>query len=165
MTYSFLPLKLPLARVLLGALAATAAVPMFGSAPRRRNGGDQERGLIVATEETSSSVHQGRQADRLRNELVEDLRKYAPFEIKQEILPGPASWRRQHRQVRRSRSRRRSSPRNAELARLHQPDRDATQLLREEEVRYGIKSIKDRAARLRRAGGSALLGLWPELRG
>ena len=77
-------------RVLLGALAAQAIVPMF---PGRAHAASMEeikkRGLIVATEDDFRPfefVKDGKPTG-FDNELVEDLRKYAPFEIKQEILP------------------------------------------------------------------------------
>jgi polar amino acid transport system substrate-binding protein len=89
MPYS--PSRLSLSRrVLLGALAATALVPMLGS--RARAAGMEEikkRGLIVATEDDFRPfefVKDGKPTG-FDNELVDDLRKYAPFEIKQEILP------------------------------------------------------------------------------
>jgi polar amino acid transport system substrate-binding protein len=76
--------------VLLGALAATAAVPVLG---RRANAASMDeikkRGLIVATEDDFRPfefVKDGKPTG-FDNELVEDLKKYAPFEIKQEILP------------------------------------------------------------------------------
>src|ERR1700751_2590289 len=49
----------------------------------------KKRGLIVATEDDFRPfefVKDG-QPTGFDNELIEDLRKYAPFEIKQQILP------------------------------------------------------------------------------
>jgi polar amino acid transport system substrate-binding protein len=77
-------------RLVLGALAATAVTPMLGN--RARAAGMDEikkRGLIVATEDDFRPfefVKDGKPTG-FDNELVEDLRKYAGFEIKQEILP------------------------------------------------------------------------------
>jgi len=77
-------------RALLGALAATAAVPLLGR--RAQAAGMDEikkRGLIVATEDDFRPfefIKDGKPTG-FDNELVEDLKKYAPFEIKQEILP------------------------------------------------------------------------------
>ena len=77
-------------RVLLGALAATAALPWLGI--RTRAAGMEEikkRGLVVATEDDFRPfefVKDGKPTG-FDNELVDELRKYAPFPIKQEILP------------------------------------------------------------------------------
>ena len=77
-------------RVLLGALAATAALAMPGG--RARAAGMEEikkRGLIVATEDDFRPfefVKDGKPTG-FDNELVDELGKYAPFPIKQEILP------------------------------------------------------------------------------
>jgi polar amino acid transport system substrate-binding protein len=78
-------------RVLLGALAAAGAVPMLGGRARAAASMEEikKRGLIVATEDDFRPfefVKDGKPTG-FDNELVEDLRKYAPFEIKQEILP------------------------------------------------------------------------------
>src|SRR5882724_2997447 len=77
-------------RVLLGALAAAAALPILGSRARAASMEEiKKRGLIVATEDDFRPfefVKDGKPTG-FDNELVEDLRKYAPFEIKQEILP------------------------------------------------------------------------------
>src|SRR5712672_3741722 len=77
-------------RVLLGALAATALVPTLGSRARAASMEEiKKRGLIVATEDDFRPfefVKDGKPTG-FDNELVDDLRKYAPFEIKQEILP------------------------------------------------------------------------------
>jgi len=78
-------------RVLLGALAAAGAVPMLGGRARAAASMEEikKRGLIVATEDDFRPfefVKDGKPTG-FDNELVDDLRKYAPFEIKQEILP------------------------------------------------------------------------------
>jgi polar amino acid transport system substrate-binding protein len=77
-------------RVLLGALAAQAVVPMLGGRASAASMEEiKKRGLIVATEDDFRPfefVKDGKPTG-FDNELVEDLRKYAPFEIKQEILP------------------------------------------------------------------------------
>jgi len=101
---------------MLALLAAQFAMPMLiGNA--RAAGLDEikKRGLIVATEDDFRPfefVKDGKPTG-FDNELIEDLRKYAPFEIKQEILPGPASWPASAPASMTSPSRRRSSPRNA----------------------------------------------------
>lgn len=77
-------------RLMLALLAAQFAMPMLiGNA--RATGLDEikKRGLIVATEDDFRPfefVKDGKPTG-FDNELIEDLRKYAPFEIKQEILP------------------------------------------------------------------------------
>ena len=77
-------------RLMLALLAAQFAMPMLiGNA--RAAGLDEikKRGLIVATEDDFRPfefVKDGKPTG-FDNELIEDLRKYAPFEIKQEILP------------------------------------------------------------------------------
>jgi polar amino acid transport system substrate-binding protein len=77
-------------RVLLGALAALGTVPMLGGRARAASMEEiKKRGLIVATEDDFRPfefVKDGKPTG-FDNELVDDLRKYAPFEIKQEILP------------------------------------------------------------------------------
>ena len=77
-------------RAVLAALAATATVPMLGSKARAASMEEiKKRGLIVATEDDFRPfefVKDGKPTG-FDNELIEDLRKYAPFEIKQEILP------------------------------------------------------------------------------
>jgi polar amino acid transport system substrate-binding protein len=77
-------------RLVLALLAAQFALPMLGG--RLHAAGLDEikkRGLTVATEDDFRPfefVKDGKPTG-FDNELVEDLRKYAPFEIKQEILP------------------------------------------------------------------------------
>jgi polar amino acid transport system substrate-binding protein len=77
-------------RVLLGALAATAAIPVLGRRAQAASMDEiKKRGLIVATEDDFRPfefIKDGKPTG-FDNELVEDLKKYAPFEIKQEILP------------------------------------------------------------------------------
>ena len=90
MTYSSSRSSAISRRVLLGALAATAAVPVLGGRARAASMEEiKKRGLIVATEDDFRPfefVKDGKPTG-FDNELVEDLKKYAPFEIKQEILP------------------------------------------------------------------------------
>jgi polar amino acid transport system substrate-binding protein len=76
---------------LLGAVGATAIAPMLGGRARAAASMDEikKRGLIAATEDDFRPfefVKDGKPTG-FDNEMVEDLRKYAPFEIKQEILP------------------------------------------------------------------------------
>jgi polar amino acid transport system substrate-binding protein len=77
-------------RVLLGALAASATLPVLGSRANAASMDEiKKRGLIVATEDDFRPfefVKDGKPTG-FDNELVDDLKKYAPFEIKQEILP------------------------------------------------------------------------------
>jgi polar amino acid transport system substrate-binding protein len=77
-------------RVLLGALAASAAIPVLGRSAQAASMDEiKKRGLIVATEDDFRPfefIKDGKPTG-FDNELVEDLKKYAPFEIKQEILP------------------------------------------------------------------------------
>ena len=77
-------------RVLLGALAASAAIPVLGRRAQAASMDEiKKRGLIVATEDDFRPfefIKDGKPTG-FDNELVEDLKKYAPFEIKQEILP------------------------------------------------------------------------------
>ena len=77
-------------RLTLGLAAALLAVPaLFGSAQAASMDEIKKRGLIVATEDDFRPfefVKDGK-ATGFDNEMIEDLRKYAPFEIKQQILP------------------------------------------------------------------------------
>jgi polar amino acid transport system substrate-binding protein len=77
-------------RLLLGAAAATAMAPMLGGRAHAASMEEiKKRGLIVATEDDFRPfefVKDGKPTG-FDNELVDDLRKYAGFEIKQEILP------------------------------------------------------------------------------
>src|SRR6266702_590733 len=77
-------------RLMLGLLAAQFAMPMLiGTAKAASLDEIKKRGLIVATEDDFRPfefVKDGKPTG-FDNELIEDLRKYAPFEIKQEILP------------------------------------------------------------------------------
>ena len=89
-TYSLNRLSSPSRRVILGLLAAHLAMPLLaGNAQAASLDEIKKRGLIVATEDDFRPfefVKDGKPTG-FDNELVEDLRKYAPFEIKQEILP------------------------------------------------------------------------------
>jgi polar amino acid transport system substrate-binding protein len=77
-------------RLTLGLTAALMAMPMLaGSASAGTLDEVKKRGLIVATEDDFRPfefVKDGKPTG-FDNELIEDLRKYAPFPIKQEILP------------------------------------------------------------------------------
>src|SRR5260370_1140621 len=77
-------------RLLLALLAACLVVPAWGSRARAASMEEiKKRGLIVATEDDFRPfefIKDGKPTG-FDNELVDDLRKYAPFEIKQEILP------------------------------------------------------------------------------
>jgi len=77
-------------RLLLGLAAAQLAVPLLTGAAQAASMDDiKKRGLIVATEDDFRPfefVKDGKPTG-FDNELIEDLKKYAPFEIKQEILP------------------------------------------------------------------------------
>jgi hypothetical protein len=80
----------PSRRLTLSLLAALLAVPMLiGNAKAAGLDEIKKRGLIAATEDDFRPfefVKDGKPTG-FDNELIEDLRKYAPFEIKQEILP------------------------------------------------------------------------------
>src|ERR1700682_2590996 len=77
-------------RLMLALLAAQFAMPMLiGNAQAAGLDEIKKRGLIVATEDDFRPfefVKDGKPTG-FDNELIEDLRKYAPFEIKQQILP------------------------------------------------------------------------------
>src|ERR1700730_798878 len=77
-------------RLMLGLLAAQFAMPLLiGKAQAASLDEIKKRGLIVATEDDFRPfefVKDGKPTG-FDNELIEDLRKYAPFEVKQEILP------------------------------------------------------------------------------
>jgi polar amino acid transport system substrate-binding protein len=77
-------------RLLIGLLAAHFAMPMLAGKSEAAGLDEiKKRGLTVATEDDFRPfefVKDGKPTG-FDNELVEDLRKYAPFEIKQEILP------------------------------------------------------------------------------
>jgi polar amino acid transport system substrate-binding protein len=76
--------------LMLGALAALFAMPMLSANAKAASMDEiKKRGLIVATEDDFRPfefVKDGKPTG-FDNELIEDLRKFAPFEIKQEILP------------------------------------------------------------------------------
>ena len=77
-------------RLLLGSMAALFAMPMLiGNAKAAGLEEIKKRGLIVATEDDFRPfefIKDGK-ATGFDNELIEDMRKSAPFEIKQEIIP------------------------------------------------------------------------------
>jgi len=77
-------------RLMFGALATLFAMPMLiGNAKAASMDEIKKRGLIVATEDDFRPfefVKDGKPTG-FDNELIEDLRKFAPFEMKQEILP------------------------------------------------------------------------------
>jgi polar amino acid transport system substrate-binding protein len=77
-------------RLALGLAAALLATPaLFGGAKAGSMDEIKTRGLIVATEDDFRPfefVKDGK-ATGFDNELIEDMRKSAPFEIKQQILP------------------------------------------------------------------------------
>ncbi len=77
-------------RLTLGVAVALLAIPaLSGSASAASMDEIKKRGLIVATEDDFRPfefVKDGK-ATGFDNEMIEDLRKYAPFEIKQQILP------------------------------------------------------------------------------
>src|SRR6266481_5742495 len=77
-------------RLMLGLLASQFALPMLAGRVQAASFDEiKKRGLIVATEDDFRPfefVKDGKPTG-FDNELIEDLRKYAPFEIKQEILP------------------------------------------------------------------------------
>src|SRR5271167_2496843 len=77
-------------RLMLGLLASQFALPMLaGRVLAACLDEIKKRGLIVATEDDFRPfefVKDGKPTG-FDNELIEDLRKYSPFEIKQEILP------------------------------------------------------------------------------
>jgi polar amino acid transport system substrate-binding protein len=75
---------------MLGLLASQVALPMLAGGVQAAGLDEiKKRGLIVATEDDFRPfefVKDGKPTG-FDNELIEDLRKSAPFEIKQEILP------------------------------------------------------------------------------
>lgn len=77
-------------RLALGLAAALLALPLLAGASKAASMEEiKQRGLIVATEDDFRPfefVKDGK-ATGFDNELIEDLKKYAPFEIKQQILP------------------------------------------------------------------------------
>lgn len=77
-------------RLALGLAAALLATPaLFGAAKAASMDEIKNRGLIVATEDDFRPfefVKDGK-ATGFDNEMIDDLRKSAPFEIKQQILP------------------------------------------------------------------------------
>src|SRR5260221_7568275 len=87
---SYLLVRSVLRRLMLGLLASQFALPLLASKVQAASFDEiKKRGLIVATEDDFRPfefVKDGKPTG-FDNELIEDLRKYAPFEIKQEILP------------------------------------------------------------------------------
>jgi polar amino acid transport system substrate-binding protein len=76
-------------RLMFGLLAGLFVMPILENAKAAGLDEIKKRGLIVATEDDFRPfefVKDGKPTG-FDNELIEDLRKYAPFEIKQEILP------------------------------------------------------------------------------
>jgi polar amino acid transport system substrate-binding protein len=77
-------------RLILSLTVAVLAMPMLAGASKAASLDEiKKRGLIVATEDDFRPfefVKDG-QPTGFDNELIEDLKKYAPFEIKQQILP------------------------------------------------------------------------------
>ena len=76
-------------RLTMALLAGLLALPMLGTAKAATLDEIKKRGLIVATEDDFRPfefIKDGKPTG-FDNELIEDLRKYAPFEIKQQILP------------------------------------------------------------------------------
>ena len=77
-------------RLTLGLAAALLAMPaLFSGAHAASLDEIKTRGLIVATEDDFRPfefVKDGK-ATGFDNEMIDDLRKYAPFEVKQQILP------------------------------------------------------------------------------
>src|ERR1700726_556115 len=77
-------------RLMLGAMAALFAMPMvIGDAKAASMEEIKKRGLIVATEDDFRPfefVKDGKPTG-FDNEMVDALKKYATFEIRQEILP------------------------------------------------------------------------------
>jgi polar amino acid transport system substrate-binding protein len=77
-------------RLLLGLIAAQFVVPVLVAKVHAASMDEiKKRGLIVATEDDFRPfefIKDGKPTG-FDNELIEDLKKYAPFEIKQQILP------------------------------------------------------------------------------
>jgi len=90
MTTASLTHKAMSRRLTLGLAAALLALPLLAGTSKAASLEEiKKRGLIVATEDDFRPfefVKDG-QPTGFDNELIEDLRKYAPFEIKQQILP------------------------------------------------------------------------------
>jgi polar amino acid transport system substrate-binding protein len=79
----------PSRRLMVFLLAGLFALPLLGHAKAAGLDEIKKRGLIVATEDDFRPfefVKDGKPTG-FDNELIEDLRKFSPFEIKQEILP------------------------------------------------------------------------------
>jgi polar amino acid transport system substrate-binding protein len=167
MTYAFRSIS---RRVLLGTLAASAALPLLGK--RARAAGMEEikkRGLIVATEDDFRPfefVKDGKPTG-FDNELVDELRKYAPFPIKQEILPwtgllaGVSTGKYDVAITAAIITKERKQSLD-----FTSPIADATHYYVERKSDASIKSIKDLNGKTCGVqAGSALLGRLPELKG
>jgi polar amino acid transport system substrate-binding protein len=77
-------------RLALGLLAALAAMPLLASSVKAAGLDEiKKRGLIVATEDDFRPFEFVKDGEPtgFDNELIGELRNYAPFEIKQQILP------------------------------------------------------------------------------
>jgi polar amino acid transport system substrate-binding protein len=89
MTRNLLSRRIAL-RITLGLAAVLFAIPaLLGNAQAASLDEIKKRGLIVATEDDFRPfefVKDGQPAG-FDNEMIEDLKKYAPFEVKQQILP------------------------------------------------------------------------------
>ena len=76
-------------RLMLGSLVALFALPMLAGSARAASMDEiKKRGLIVATEDDFNPfefVKDGKPTG-FDNELIEDLRKAAPFEIKKVVI-------------------------------------------------------------------------------
>jgi polar amino acid transport system substrate-binding protein len=156
-------------RVLLGALAATAAIPLLGRRAQAASMDEiKKRGLIVATEDDFRPfefVKDGKPTG-FDNELVEDLKKYAPFEIKQEILPwtgilaGVSTGKYDVAITAAIITKERKQSLD-----FTSPIADATHYYVKKKSDTGIKSIKDLSGKTCGVqAGSALLGRLPELK-
>src|SRR6266851_4044805 len=87
--HSFARSNSPSRRLVFGLLATLFALPMIGNAKAANFDEIKNRGLIVATEDDYRPfefVKDGKPTG-FDNELIEDLRKFAPFQVKQEIIP------------------------------------------------------------------------------
>jgi polar amino acid transport system substrate-binding protein len=76
-------------RLTIVLLTTVFALPLLSSAKAATMDEIKKRGLVVATEDDYRPfefVKDGKPTG-FDNEMIEDLRKYAPFEIKQQILP------------------------------------------------------------------------------
>jgi polar amino acid transport system substrate-binding protein len=157
-------------RVLLGAAAAAATLPILGSRAGAASMEEiKKRGLIVATEDDFRPfefIKDGKPTG-FDNELVDDLRKYAPFEIKQEILPwtgilaGVSTGKYDVAITAAIITKERKNSLD-----FTSPIADATHYYVKKKSDTSIKSIKDLSGKTCGVqAGSALLGRLPELKG